>query len=257
MSADGFWWVVFGVLGLCVGSLANVVLYRWPRQWGGQTDLGLWRPASHCPQCQTPLKAWMLIPLLSWWVLRGRCARCASPIAWRYPLMEAASGLVWLGCIWRWPASLEAVCWALAGSLLLTAAVLDWQTTCLPHGLTQPLLWGGLMASAAGWINTPLPAAVWGASLGLVCLWTVAWLFARWRGIEGMGEGDIWLFGGLGAWLGVDALWPLLMLSSLTGLAVGLGLHTRGGLREGGYLPFGPFLAGAGAVLAVWPLRIA
>lgn len=160
------------------------------------------------------------------------------------------NGLLWAGCAWHWPELPTAACWALFASGLLTLSIIDWQTTLLPDALTQPLLWLGLLGSAAQRIHTPLEQSVWGAALGWAGLWLVAQTYARLTGKEGMGAGDFKLLAALGAWLGPWALLPLVFFASLVGAVVGLWLQARQQLHQGLYLPFGPFLAAAGLLLA-------
>lgn len=159
--------------------------------------------------------------------------------------------LVWLGCAWHWPLPATAACWAVFASTLLSLSVIDWRTTLLPDALTQPLLWAGLLCSATQLIDTPLTEAVWGAAIGYSALWLVATVFERITHKQGMGAGDFKLLAALGAWLGPWALLPLVFLASLVGAVVGLGLQARQKLHQGLYVPFGPFLAAAGCVLAV------
>ena len=249
------WMWLAGVLGACVGSFANVMIHRLPRMLmeppsGSQERFDLSWPGSHCPQCQTPLRWWHNVPLVSYVLLRGRCAFCGHGIAARYPVVEGLSSLLWVACVWHWGAGPGALCWALLGTGLLALTVIDWQTTLLPDALTQPLLWLGLLASTWGWTDTTPNWALWGAAWGYCVLWAVATVFERLTGKEGMGRGDFKLLSALGAWLGPLNLVPLILLASLSGLVVGLFLHWRKQLREGGYLPFGPFLAVAGMVVA-------
>jgi len=249
--------LAFGV-GLLWGSFTNVLIYRLPRmvmaaheaQDPQTSRFDVCFPASHCPHCQTPLKIWHNIPVLSFIGLRGRCGVCGQAIAWTYPLVELATGLLWAGCAWRWGLTLEGLSWALFFAALLGLSIIDSQTTLLPDALTQPLLWLGLIASANAWVTLPLTHAVWGAVAGYASLWSVATVFEYFKGKEGMGAGDFKLLAALGAWLGPLALIPLVMLASTGGALVGLLLLWRRQLRADGYLPFGPFLALAGAVMA-------
>ncbi len=165
--------------------------------------------------------------------------------------LVTAHGALWAGCAWHWPSPQTAACWSLFASTLLTLSLIDWQTTLLPDAMTQPLLWAGVLASATHLIATPLEEAVWGAALGYGALWLVATLFRLITHKEGMGAGDFKLLAALGAWLGPWALLPLVFLASLTGAVVGLWLQKRQQLHQGVYVPFGPFLAAAGMVLAV------
>ena len=125
-------------------------------------------------------------------------------------------------------------------------AWIDWDTTLLPDDITLPLLWAGLCAAATRITETPLPDALWGAVAGYLSLWLVYWGFKLATGKEGMGYGDFKLFAALGAWFGWQALIPIILMASLIGAVIGIGMKVFAQLREGGYLPFGPFLALAG-----------
>ena len=138
--------------------------------------------------------------------------------------------------------------WCTFAAVLVVLALIDWDTTVLPDSLTLPLLWGGLLSSALGW-TIPLPAALWGCVAGYISLWSVYWLFKLATGKEGMGYGDFKLLAALGAWLGWQMILPMLLLASVIGAAVGIGMKIASTLREGRYVPFGPFLAGAGMVV--------
>jgi leader peptidase (prepilin peptidase)/N-methyltransferase len=249
--------LAFG-LGLLVGSFVNVLIHRLPRMItappspeGDAPRYDLSWPASHCPHCQTPLKPWHNIPVLSYLCLKGRCSFCQQAISVRYPIIELTTALVWLSSTWHWGFNATGLCWAGFATVLLALSVIDWQTTLLPDDLTQALVWGGLMACALGWLTLPLTQSVWGAVMGYVSLWSIATAFERITGKQGMGAGDFKLLAGLGAWLGPLALLPVLMLASLSGAIVGLALKFTRRLREDGYIPFGPFLALAGLVVAV------
>jgi len=238
------------LLGLVVGSFLNVMVYRLPRMLEGVDEASLSFPRSHCPACQTPLKLWHNIPLLSYVVLKGRCGFCRAPISKQYPLVELANAFLWILCAWHWNALPTAMAWAVCMSFLLALSVIDWQTTYLPDALTLPMLWLGLLASSLGMLDVSVQHAVWGSIAGYASLWLVAEVFQRFTGKEGMGAGDFKLLAALGAWLGPFALIPLVLLASVGGALVGIWLQYTGRLERGGYLPFGPFLALAGAVQA-------
>jgi leader peptidase (prepilin peptidase) / N-methyltransferase len=128
---------------------------------------------------------------------------------------------------------------------------IDWDTTLLPDDITLPLLWAGLCAAGLGLIETTLPDALWGAVAGYLSLWMVYWAFKLATGKEGMGYGDFKLYAALGAWLGWQSLIAVILMASLIGALVGIGLKVFSELREGGYVPFGPFLAMAGVTSMV------
>ena len=248
--------LAFG-LGLLFGSFANVLIHRLPRMVMANHSAevptpryDLCWPASHCPHCRTPLNLWHNLPVLSYLALKGRCGFCQHPIGGQYPLVEIATAFIWVFCTWHWGFNTTGFCWAAFGTALLALSVIDWQTTLLPDDLTQALVWGGLIVSAWGRLPLPLTQSVWGAVAGYLFLWSIATAFERITGKQGMGAGDFKLLAGLGAWLGPLALLPVVMLASLSGAVVGLCLKFTHRLDADGYVPFGPFLAAAGAIVA-------
>ena len=257
-----------GLLGLLVGSFLNVVIYRLPKmlehQWvtecaemsGKKAEetpaFNLVRPRSRCRQCGHQVLWFENIPLLSYVFLRGKCSACHSPIGLRYPLVELVTGVLFFGCFWRWGATPAAVAWCGFSAALLALALIDWDTTLLPDDITLPLLWAGLVASALQWTSVTLVASLWGAVAGYLSLWLIYWAFKLATGKEGMGFGDFKLFAALGAWFGWQALVPMILMASVIGALVGIAMKFVSGLREGGYVPFGPFLACAGLTAMVF-----
>lgn len=260
--------VLAGILGLLVGSFLNVVIYRIPkmmeRQWAAecaeyaatagiaapaavQTEVfNLSQPRSRCQACGHQLRWYENIPVLSYVFLRGRCSSCGVGISARYPLVELFTAGLFFFCVQHWGATPAGLAWCFFSAMLVALAFIDWDTTLLPDDLTLPLLWAGLLASALQWIEVPLFSAVMGAVAGYLSLWLVYWGFKLATGKEGMGYGDFKLFAALGAWFGWQALVPLILMASVVGAIVGIALKLASSLREGGYVPFGPFLAGAG-----------
>ena len=281
MSSDAFWPVFSGViltpwglavLGLCVGSFLNVVIHRLPkmmeRQWKldaaytlGQEvkepdpadaaeQLTLSKPASRCPACGHQIRWYENIPVVSWLALRGKCSACGTGISVRYPLIELLTAGLFAGCGLHFGAQPTTLLWCGFVAVLVAASAIAWDTTLLPDDLTLPLLWAGLVVSALGW-NLPLADALWGAVAGYLSLWSVYWFFKLATGKEGMGYGDFKLLAALGAWLGWPMVLPIILGSSVIGALVGIGMKVSGKLREGVYVPFGPFLAGAGLVVTL------
>lgn len=269
---------LFGVLGLAIGSFLNVVIHRLPRmlerRWAADcaalSDMpgatpapapaqpfNLARPRSHCPSCGHAIAWQHNIPLLSFVLLKGRCAHCQARIGWRYPAVEALTGLLFAACAWQWGMTLQAMLWAGFAAALVALAAIDWDTTLLPDDITMPLLWAGILAATAGLTSVGLQDAVWGAAAGYLVLWTVFWGFKALTGKDGMGYGDFKLLGALGAWLGWQALPAVLLLASVTGAVVGIAMKSAGRLRDGGVVPFGPFLALGGlTALLIGPQRL-
>ncbi len=264
---------IAGVLGLLVGSFLNVVIHRLPkmleRQWADEcaqlagqpaaqaAAYNLLRPRSACPHCGHPIGWHENIPVLSWLALRGRCSACKARISARYHLVEMATGALFAYAAWRWGLTPAAAAWAGFASAVLALALIDWDTTLLPDDITLPLAWAGLIASALGWTGLPLAESLWGAVAGYLSLWAVYHFFKLATGKEGMGYGDFKLFAALGAWFGWQALIPIILVASVLGAVVGIAMKLTRGLREGGYVPFGPFLAFAGLVsLVLGPDRV-
>lgn len=213
----------------------------------GLSPMGLARPPSRCSACGHQIRWYQNIPVLSWLVLRGRCSACGSGISVRYPLVELGTGALFAAVAWvlgpQWPTLL----WCAVAAALLVLALIDWDTTVLPDAMTLPLLWAGLVAAALGWLpGLPLPDSVWGAVAGYMSLYSVYLLFKLATGKEGMGFGDFKLLAALGAWLGWKAILPIVLVASIIGALVGLLMKLTGSLREGRFVPFGPFLAGGG-----------
>ena len=140
--------------------------------------------------------------------------------------------------------------WCAVAAVLIALAAIDWDTTLLPDALTLPLLWAGLIAAALGWLpGMTLPDALAGVAAGYLSLWSVYWLFKLVTGKEGMGYGDFKLLATLGAWLGWQAILPIVLIASAIGAFVGLVMKSSGSLREGRFVPFGPFLVGGGLLV--------
>ena len=259
---------VFGVLGLLIGSFLNVVIYRLPlmleAQWktecaalSGQEAtsneaFNLMTPRSRCPGCGHPISWYENIPLLSYMALRGKCSSCSAPIRIRYPVVELTSGALFFYCGWKWGLTPTAAAWSGFSAALLVLSLIDWDTTLLPDDITLPLVWAGLIAAAIQWTSVPLGASLWGAVAGYISLWLIYWAFKLITGKEGMGYGDFKLFAALGAWFGWQALVPLILMASVVGAIIGIAMKFSTGLRAGGYVPFGPFLGGAGLIAMVF-----
>lgn len=260
------------VFGLLVGSFLNVVIYRIPKMlelgWEAEhaayaaqkagtepsqiqtKHFNLVTPPSRCRQCGHRIRWYENIPIISYLVLRGKCTTCNTPIGARYPLVELVTGLLAGWCAWRYGAQWQAVIWFVFAATMLALALIDWDTTYLPDYLTLPLMWGGLLVASQNLGNISINQALWGAVIGYMSLWSVYWAFKLATGKEGMGYGDFKLFAALGAWFGAVALIPIILLAAVSGAIIGLAMKATDGLREGRYVPFGPFLALGSAV--VW-----
>ncbi|HXV08927.1 MAG TPA: A24 family peptidase [Burkholderiales bacterium] len=272
------------LLGLLVGSFLNVVIHRlpvmlrrdWRRQsveilseWSEEKEIpgelaqmraGLEKlgpalaaaraynlivPRSACPRCGHRIGALQNIPVVSYLVLRGRCAGCNARISPRYPVIEAFTGLVSACVGWHFGFSLAALAGLLFAWALIAAAVIDFDTQLLPDDITLPLTWLGLSLNLWGALTT-LESAVIGAVAGYLALWSVYWVFKLTTGKEGMGFGDFKLLAAIGAFLGWKMLPAVILLSSLVGAVVGIGLIALAKRGRNVPIPFGPYLAAAG-----------
>ena len=230
------------LLGLCLGSFANVLIWRLPR--GLSPAAG----RSRCPRCEQQIAWHDNLPVLGWLLLRGRCRHCRQPIAVRYPLVEAAAGLLAAVC-WLWLGPSVA---ALAAFILLyllgVIAIIDWQHMIIPHSLTLTGMAAGLLlAEPAG---PGLPQAILGLLVGGAVVWLLSAGYRILRGQAGMGGGDVMLMAMVGAFLGPWAAGAVLGTGALLGTIYAV---AAGGGRLAGTakLPFGTFLAAAAAVILV------
>lgn len=257
------WWTTAGVVGICVGSFLNVVIHRLPQMleqdWADQcaelrgetpadrTPYNLLTPRSGCPVCKQPIRAYENIPVLSYLLLRAKCAHCGARISPRYPVIELAAAAFAVAAAWQFGATYQALAIACLLWVLLALSAIDIDTQLLPDNMTLPLLWAGLILNSFG-LFVPLGDALWGAVGGYLVLWVVYWAFRLVTGKEGMGYGDFKLLAALGAWLGWQMLPVIILLSSVVGAAVGITLIVARGRDRNIPIPFGPYLAGAGVL---------
>jgi leader peptidase (prepilin peptidase)/N-methyltransferase len=271
------------VLGLVVGSFLNVVIHRLPvmldREWRAQaaeftsstatTVVGsqpppapepytLVVPRSACPNCRAPITAWQNIPVISWLVLKGRCAACKAPISARYPAVELATGMLSAWAAWHFGFGAAAACAVAVTWALIALTGIDIDHQLLPDNITLPLLWAGLLAAVA---LGPVPGAalpvspleaILGAAAGYSSLWLVFHLFRLITGKEGMGYGDFKLFGALGAWMGWKVLPLVIILAAGTGAVLGVAMIALKGRDRTAPIPFGPYLAAAGWIAMLY-----
>lgn len=232
------------LFGLVIGSFLNVLVHRLPR------GVSVIRPASRCPACGASVRGRDNIPLVSWLVLRARCRDCRAPISPRYPLVELANGALWSLCFLRAPSYPD----FLAGAFLVSACValllIDAEFQLLPDAITLSGIGVGIALSFFSASRTPL-SAVLGAAAGAGGLFAVAFVYEKITGQEGMGLGDVKMLGMIGAFLGPSGVVVTILLASVAGSAVGLGLIAarRGNMKMA--LPFGVFLS-LGAVAALF-----
>jgi len=258
---------IAGLLGLCVGSFLNVVIHRLPKmmeqEWQAQcaelrgepastaANLSLAKPRSRCPDCGHQITSMENIPVLSYLLLKGKCAGCGTSISARYPIIEVFTAVLSAYAAWHFGPTLQTVGALLLLWCLIALAAIDFDTQLLPDAITLPLLWLGLVFNLMD-TYVDLPAAVVGAMAGYLALWTVFWLFKLATGKEGMGYGDFKLLAALGAWLGWQMLPTIILLSSVVGAVVGITLIVVARRGRNVPIPFGPYLAAAGGIALFW-----
>ena len=228
------WFVlpVAALVGASIGSFLNVCIYRLPR------DLSLVSPPSACPRCQTPIKWHDNVPMLGWIWLGGKCRACKAAISARYPLVELAVALLWLGSFWAWGLTWDALAAAVFGTLLVGITLTDAEHYIIPDEFTLGGLALGLILSLrVGTVG--LTDAVIGAAVGFGTLWAVAWLGEKVFGKEAMGGGDIKMMAMVGAFLG----WQGALLTVFLGALVGSVIFGPIALKTKKLVPFGVFLA--------------
>lgn len=224
--------------GLIVGSFLNVVAHRMP----GRKSLAM--PASHCPSCETPIKPYDNIPVLSWLILRGRCRSCAEPISARYPIVEATTAVLFAAVVAVHRADTAAMVMGIVlVAFLVPIALIDLDHRIIPNRLTLPAAVLAVVLGTAldpgGQVERLIAGAIAAAVLGLPSLLNP----------KGMGMGDAKLVGVLGLFLGA-AVAPAFFVAFLTGTAFGIAVIVRKGMTQGRKtaVPFGPFLALGGLV---------
>ena len=265
------------LIGLLIGSFLNVVIYRLPiileREWRSQAvealsagtastqeappqapleRFTLSTPRSASPKCKAPITALQNIPVVSWLVLRGRCASCKAKISARYPLIELTTAILSAWVAWHFGFGAPAACALLVTWALIALTGIDIDHQLLPDNITLPLMWAGLVTACAldplSGVALPVSAkdAIIGAAAGYTSLWLVFHAFKLVTGKEGMGYGDFKLFAALGAWLGWKLLPLIIVLSAATGAVLGILIIVLQGRDRRTPMPFGPYLAAAG-----------
>ncbi len=261
-----------GLVGLIVGSFLNVVIHRLPivlqRQWqqeyaelAGVPDVSaaasetfnlVW-PGSRCPHCGHHIRAFENIPVVSFLWLKGKCAACAAPISWRYPLVEILTATLTAAVAWHFGFTFAAVAVIFLTWGLIALTFIDIDQQLLPDVITLPFLWLGLVLNSFDLLPyNGLASAVIGAAVGYLTLWLIFHVFKLLTGKDGMGYGDFKLLALFGAWFGWQALPLVILLSSIVGAIAGLSFILIAGRDRSLPIPFGPFLCAAGWIAALW-----
>ena len=249
-------------LGACIASFLNVVIWRVPR---GESIVS---PPSHCPKCNSPIKWYQNIPILSWLALRGKCANCRAPISPRYICVELLGGLLflaaflwlWLPTVPLWFAVTHVVVMWIWIALMIAGSFIDFDHQLLPDFTTVGgmILGGGRIlktksfnfvygdgVQASTWLKlTPLFWSLAGLVFGFGLLWLVRWIGSKAFKREAMGMGDVFLMGAVGALFGPVAVLVTLILSSVVGSVVGVVLILLSKTKLGGFtpIPYGPYI---------------
>ncbi len=232
------------LLGLVVGSFLNVVIHRLPQ------GASIIKPRSACPGCGHVLGPADLIPVLSYLLLRGRCRYCGAGISWRYPLVEALTGITFLLLVRRFGLGLDFAVFAASAALLIAIAGIDLGTMFIPDVLVLPGLGLGLLYGLVrGDLTNALVGALVGGGSLLAVYFGALFLLKK----EGLGLGDVELLGMIGSFLGWQGALFTIFLGSLLGALAGAIMMALGRLRRSQPMPFGPYLAAAGLVLVIWP----
>ena len=256
------------VFGALIGSFLNVVIYRLPvmmqREWRSdclefleqtpdaeEEPFNLVVPRSRCGNCGHQISALQNVPIISYLLLGGKCAACRTKISSQYPLVELFTALVSVVVGWHFGVSLQALAALLLSWCLIAASGIDIGHKLLPDNITLPLLWLGILLSVFD-VFVSLQDSVLGVMVGYMSLWTVFILFKLVTGKEGMGYGDFKLLAMLGAWLGWQSLFVVILTSSLVGAIVGISMIMMKKTGRETQIPFGPYLAAAGWMTLLW-----
>ncbi|WP_232776729.1 A24 family peptidase [Rahnella sp. AA] len=257
------------IVGLVIGSFLNVVIYRLPLMILSQYDeeesikpVNLWWPPSHCPQCEKPVLKRDNIPVISWLLLKGKCRFCKTDISPQYPITEGVVGLWFLFMsmylVPRVSVTEFVFCMGFF-CILYTLAAIDVKTLFLPDPLVFMLLWGGILASVFGIIPVKPQQCILGVVVSWGLTYTVMVLYEKLRHKEGLGYGDVKLYAAVSAWLGLDFLPELILISAVLGgffYLVMWGYYEKvlrvsesPLVKENNYIPFGPAIAVAALIL--------
>jgi len=260
------------MISLAIGSFLNVVIYRTPKMmeytWYHEcrefladeisnteakelTPISLSKPDSTCPSCGHKIRFYENIPVLSWLLLKGKCSTCSNKISARYPSIETATMVLSLIVAQHFGPTIETLLVLFLTWALISLTMIDFDHMLLPDQITLPLLWLGLLININGTF-IPLTDAVIGAVVGYMSLYSIFWLFKLLTGKEGMGFGDFKLFAVFGAWLGWQLLPLLILMASVVGAIVGIGLMLFKNHQRQQGIPFGPYLAISGWITLLW-----
>lgn len=240
------------VLGAVVGSFLNVCIYRIPR------NISVVFPSSRCPGCSNPIRVFDNIPILSYFLLRGKCRHCGKAIELRYPLVEAMNAFFYAALLWRYGLGWDFAVYCIFSSSLIVITFIDLDFQIIPDRITLAGIPAGLLA---GSFLLPDPfmrssmlgfkASLIGALSGFLFYYLIAYISLQLLKKEGMGGGDIKLMAMVGGFLGWKAVILTTFLGSLSGSVAGISMMIFSGKTRGALIPFGPFLA-LGAMISLF-----
>lgn len=257
-------YIMVALISLCVGSFLNVVIYRLPlilkQEWLNESKenlgipleddlegkLSLSQPRSHCPECKTQIHWYQNLPVLSWLALRGKCHGCKTPISFKYPCIELLTLILAVIVALHFGPTVKALFAIVLVWMLIPIFFIDHQEQIIPDRIVYPLIGLGLFTNIF-YTFTTLENSVWGTLIGFLFLWVIYIGFKVFTGKEGMGYGDFKLLAALGAWLGVESILGIVIISSLSGCVLGLGYYLL--YRKSMPFAFGTHLALAGFIL--------
>ncbi len=244
MEQSSFLIVPALLLGLIIGSFLNVCIYRIP------LNKSIIKPPSSCPNCGERVKFYDNIPLISYALLLGRCRCCKHTLSWRYPTVEALTGFLSMSLFIIYGLSFQYFLLLLFAGALVCISFIDLQEKIIPDVISLPGIvvgWGAsFFIKDISWLDSLIGIIAGGGTLFLV-----AFVYEHITGREGMGGGDIKLLAMIGAWMGWRPLPLIILISSLSGVIVGLAFIQQTGKGRRAKIPFGPFLS-LGALLYIF-----
>jgi leader peptidase (prepilin peptidase)/N-methyltransferase len=256
--------ILAAIFGLLIGSFLNVCIYRLPR------DLSVIRPRSHCVECNQMVRAWDNVPVVSYFLLGGKCRDCGARFSWRYPVVELITGLLFAYFVWTEGVSLIALRDCTFSALLIALFFTDLEERILPEQLTMGGIALGLLFSLVvpvgdGTANLFGLRGVWaslgdsvlGAALPAFVLWFIGFVWGKLFKVDALGLGDVIMLSEIGAFLGLRATLLTLMVAAMVGSVIGLVyiLVARKKFREF-ELPLGSFLSAAGILVTAFGAAI-
>ncbi|GAB4222616.1 MAG: A24 family peptidase [Francisella sp.] len=241
------------LFGATIGSFLNVVIYRVPNKMFAeeksyaQEILGIQKPdsipnfsllaPSKCPKCHNKLKYRHNIPILGWFLLKGKCFFCKEKISFEYPFIEFITAILFVAIFYKFGLNIQSFALLILVSFFIPLFFIDVKYQILPDNLTLPLLWIGIIINYYN-VFTSLEQSVWGAILGYISLWTFFWIYKILMKKEGFGYGDFKLLAAIGSWFGYKMLWYTIFISCIFGIIIAIVVNVFH--KRTNIIPFGP-----------------